>query len=294
MALKEQMANFGTATLNGSLTDAATSVPVSSATLFPTVGDFRIIVEDEVMLVTSVSGDTLTVTRGAESTTNVAHDDAKAVAMVMTKGSIEETMKDWVNPYFNDASAYFYQLLSSTDITLDSTDFTWDNQGSASVADTKEKIILTCDSNGLSRRMFTRSYTAPWKVTVALSYLQLGATEGSTEVSLGVLDSAIGTSKNIAISGVNLYGRQWTNSTTRTTDLFTGGENYGHGRIVWFQFEDDNVDHLFRISHDGRNWSEVDTSTRTTHTATPDEIGIGLSNNTGADMICSLYAWHEE
>lgn len=86
--MSEQIANTVSNQLNGAITDVATSVTLVDASSFPTTGDFRLKVDAELMLVTGVAGSVLTVTRGIEGTTNVAHSDGRAVKLVYTAAAI--------------------------------------------------------------------------------------------------------------------------------------------------------------------------------------------------------------
>jgi hypothetical protein len=90
----EQLANNAITTLNGGITSIATSLIVTSATLFPTVPQFRILVDTEVMLVTAVSGTTFTVSRGIENTTQVAHNSGATVTAILTAGALQKFRSD--------------------------------------------------------------------------------------------------------------------------------------------------------------------------------------------------------
>ena len=81
----ENYSNNAITTLNGAIDDSVVSLVVDDATNFPS-GDFRICVEDEIMIVTNVTGSTFTVIRGAESTTAAAHADQVTIAHVLTSG----------------------------------------------------------------------------------------------------------------------------------------------------------------------------------------------------------------
>ena len=65
----EQFSNNPQSTLNGSIGSGDTTLVVNSASGFPSVPQFRLQIESELLLVTGVSGTTFTVTRGVESTT---------------------------------------------------------------------------------------------------------------------------------------------------------------------------------------------------------------------------------
>lgn len=94
--MTEQFANFAQSSLAAPITAAQTTISVASAVTFPTLGNFRIVVqsfeattqqptsEPELMIVTSVSGKTFTVIRGAESTSARAYASGALVTHILT------------------------------------------------------------------------------------------------------------------------------------------------------------------------------------------------------------------
>ena len=87
--MTEQFANNAATTLSAAVeTTDGTSISVTSATGFPAEGNFRILVDDEIMLVTAVDGTAWAVTRGAESTTGATHLSGAAVTHVLTAGAL--------------------------------------------------------------------------------------------------------------------------------------------------------------------------------------------------------------
>jgi hypothetical protein len=101
--MTEQFTNGAQTTLNGAINNSVTSLVVTSAAGFPTVGEFRILIvaeganTDEILLVTGVSGTTFTVVRAYEAIadgTQVAqsHATAATVAHVLTAGSLRTAM----------------------------------------------------------------------------------------------------------------------------------------------------------------------------------------------------------
>jgi hypothetical protein len=84
----EQFANNASSTLNGAINSSVTSLVVTSATGFPTVGNFRLLIDSEIMLVTAVSGTTFTVTRGIEGTAAASHSNGATVTAILTAGSL--------------------------------------------------------------------------------------------------------------------------------------------------------------------------------------------------------------
>ena len=83
------------AQLSGGVNNLVTSIAVSSLVGFPTSVPFTIAVDpstayEEIMTVTVVSGTTLTVTRGEDSSTAVAHTAGAAVRHVMSARDLRE------------------------------------------------------------------------------------------------------------------------------------------------------------------------------------------------------------
>ncbi len=87
----EQYTNFAQTTLNGGINNSVTSLIVTSATTFPAGGQFRILIDAEILLVTAVSSNTFTVTRGAEGSSAASHLTGALVTHVLTAGSVQNS-----------------------------------------------------------------------------------------------------------------------------------------------------------------------------------------------------------
>jgi hypothetical protein len=85
----EQFVNAAQSTLSESITDSVTELTVTSATKFPGTGDFRIVIDSEIMIVTGVAGNVFTVTRAAETTTATSHAELATVGHTLTNASLE-------------------------------------------------------------------------------------------------------------------------------------------------------------------------------------------------------------
>lgn len=92
--MAEQLANFGETTIAEDLDDSETTVTVTDGSVFPASGNFRVIVDDELMLVTARSTNDLTVTRGAESTSAVTHSNGADIKMVLTKAGLDQYLTE--------------------------------------------------------------------------------------------------------------------------------------------------------------------------------------------------------
>jgi len=87
--MAEQFKNNAQTTITADLTLAAVSVLVSDGSKFPASGDFRVLVDDELMICTARSGNTLTVTRAAEGTSAAAHLSGSLISHVLTAAALD-------------------------------------------------------------------------------------------------------------------------------------------------------------------------------------------------------------
>lgn len=92
--MAEQYVNFGTTTLNTSINNVTTTVIVDDGSVFPSVGDFRVVIEAEIMRCTARSSNTLTVVRGEEGTAAAAHTSGLAVKSTLTVDSLHKKISD--------------------------------------------------------------------------------------------------------------------------------------------------------------------------------------------------------
>jgi hypothetical protein len=90
--MAELLENAAQTTLASPLSNSATTLTVASNTGFPGSGNFRIVIDQELMLVTAISGTTWTVTRAIESyggvQTAVSHNAGATVTGVLTEQSL--------------------------------------------------------------------------------------------------------------------------------------------------------------------------------------------------------------
>lgn len=86
--MAELFSNNPQTTLNGAITSGAVSLVVTSATNFSSSGNFRILIDAEIFLVTAVAGTTFTVTPGSEGTTQANHANGATVTQILTAGAL--------------------------------------------------------------------------------------------------------------------------------------------------------------------------------------------------------------
>jgi hypothetical protein len=86
----EKFANVSQTALGAVFTIADPTMTVQNGALLPTSGDFHILVDAEIFLVTSIAGNVLTITAGAEGTTPANHTNGTTVTAVLTKAAFEK------------------------------------------------------------------------------------------------------------------------------------------------------------------------------------------------------------
>jgi hypothetical protein len=91
----EQFANSAQTFLASSMLSTDLTLTVNSGVGFPATGTFRIVVEQELIIVGAVSGAVFSsLTRGAEGTTAVGHSGGVTVTAVVTAGTFAQFKSD--------------------------------------------------------------------------------------------------------------------------------------------------------------------------------------------------------
>jgi len=91
--VKEQIKNLAISTLTNTIAILDATVTVDNASKFPTEPEFRIKIDSEILLVTSVSGSNFTVLRGIEGSSPTGHTSGATVKLVLTVDSFEKSIK---------------------------------------------------------------------------------------------------------------------------------------------------------------------------------------------------------
>jgi hypothetical protein len=302
----ERFVNNSETTLNGAINDTTTSVTVTDASGsgYPLLGDFRILVDTEAMHVTSRSGNVLTVVRGVDGTSAASHSGGADVNVIIT----QEGLDAYFDHILSGASAKNPTLLrDSSGNALTSADFTFDNQGLAFVEDNPDGSITMVseetDTSGANLHVLYKSApAAPWTLTVGLQFGIGWDWDGSGSSTTGGIicrESGTGEFINLSastsapISGQTYDCFHWNSPTSfnvRIPGLLLPDCNT---TWTWLQLEDDNVDLFFRVSHDGINFHQLGSDTRTDFMAAgPNQIGFSLAER-AQGTAGSFTPWHE-
>lgn len=301
----EKFANDASSTLNGSINSIVTSLIVTSATPFPSAGQFRIRIDLEILLVTGVSGTTFTVTRGVEGTTATSHANGAVVAHIITAGSLAQARADATkslsrastpsagnggNLQFDSDSPYL-QLDNGSiwlQYALKSPPLTEPSSGSFTLVGAGSQIttnggIYLYGSTSLSNAFGILKKSAPatpYTVTAALLNNMPPFSAGLCSCGLLFRDSASGkyvcfehiytTTNGLAMAVENYSATNTYNAT------LAGGDNYPGTGLIWMRIQDDGTDRIYSLSINGVHWTQYYKETRTNY-LTANEVGFFIN-----------------
>lgn len=230
--MSEQLKNNAESTLSSGIDNSQTTLDVVSALLFPTVGTFRVRIENEILTVTAVSGTTFTVSRGSEGTTAISHASGKTVSLLLTvsgidgfhsnyrltgtlasrpaaglQGRLYLPSDSWTQFYDNGTEWEGFGPLWNYQKPLVA-DYTWYNQGAlgATATDRADGLVISQTTPNSSQDHLrclikARSSTATgWKLTVGFS--MMGRDTGVRHAGVGLFH---GTNHDVECVRV-LYG----------------------------------------------------------------------------------------
>ena len=312
--MAELLKNLASTTLSGDIDDTTTSVDVASAMGF-TGGNFRILVDSEIMKVTGVSGTTLTVQRHQEGTSAAAHTSGAAVKHVLTVGALDARDQDDLAAYdtyanrpvagtpgriFLPADGLFIERDNGSAwekfgpiwpmTPPAAADFgTWVNQGSATIVDNKGAIFLDSGpaTSGENLRCRVKAYPGvSFTVEMAFMYNTWAYSSGAA-CGLCIRDSVGGKLVCFGVGGsstsLDTVGYNY-NSPTSTSGAVTGWPSYKHcydSPLIFLKYTDNlSTTRTVSFSHDGINWTQMVSISRTDF-LTPNQIGIFVNSLAG-------------
>ena len=281
----ERFANDVATTLAGGIDDDDTTLDVASATGFPSQAQFRVRIDDEILLVTAGAGtSSWTIERGIEDTTPASHADGAAVTHILTAGSLRQAIADQVGNL----------------VEPDVADFAWVNQGTASAMNSNGRLVFNGPPVAAEnvRVLKKAAPSTPYVITAAFRRL-FNPVSSRQWCGLCFRDSGSGKLSCLAFnlwSGDSLFDNvsvyRFTDATIFDSMSFSRTPIVGSRDLIWARIEDDGSDRKYYVSLDGANWRLLYTEGRTTF-LTADEVGLCLapygSGGLGAQMI--VHSW---
>ena len=293
---------------------------MAAFTGFPAVAQYRIVIENEILLVTAGAGTTTwTVTRGAEGTTAAAHTDGTLVTHVLTMGGLEGICGQTVisDVFANLPSAGVVgKLYLPTDGVhlLRDNGSVWVPWGrsvemtvpptSASLTQVNVTTATMVDHAGsrfLNAPSIAATHAELWLQTlVAGAYTWIVNLETwlvsstFTACGLALRDSAGGKlitfEYNIFSGAFNLNVVQWSDANTRVANA--SANTILGNKYPWLKIHDDGTtNRTYSVSYDGINWYDLFTEGRTAYLGVaPNQAGVFACAN-GSTVALGVYSW---
>ena len=157
--------------------------------------------------------------------------------------------------------------------------FTWVNQGSATLADSKSGLLMTTPPSNVSDNLRIAKKTlpaAPYTITIAF----LPTAPGVNTYLFGLVLRNSGTGKLVTFTfshaggGYKYEAGKWDSPTVYNSNYASW--NAATTGPIWLRIADDNTNRIYSISNDGQNFIQLYSVGRTDFT-TPDEYGIFLN-----------------
>jgi hypothetical protein len=283
----EYFANNAQTTLNANITSGQTTLAVTSASGFPAQGNFRILIDSELMIVTGVSGTTFTVTRGAEGTTAASHISTALVTQILTAGAAQA----FRTPTFS----------SLTDPSLSS--FSWANQPSgATVVNTYGGYYLSTPAVGGSDALAIYETALSGSSATFFMAVNGGGGASTNNWSAGVSIRAPSSGSQVATFAMGggsgnankAWYFEWTNPTTFSSNpISTSFSNIMVpivGSYVWVRRLVISTNQYWQVSGDGITFATVFSLAQAAGLgANPTTIGIYADGNTSTPDNTSVH-----
>lgn len=301
----EKLVNRGQTNLNGGINDSVTTITVDDASALPSEGYFYIKIENELIRCYGTSSnDILVATRGAESTVAASHTDGTDVECVLTNEALQRYLLS-TNRYcaaytqegatsvtgYSGYSGFPLNRSTNDNANITTSDLTWHNQGSATIADSAGGFVMTVPKEtswNLRGLSLTSGYpTTPFQMTarfrIAIAPSEPVSDNDSTVGGLWIRESSTG-ELLVALARSGQGQGMW-----HMTDWNTFGSTidttleYHNCNAIWIRMLDDGSVHQTFFSMDGSNWTHYGTAwwqqSRTGDLATGgNQIGFFLSS----------------
>ena len=233
--MAEQFVNDPGTILATGCNSSITTIAVGSSAGYPSSGNFRIKIDQEIMIVTAVSGTNWTVTRGAESTTATSHASNASVNHLLTAGGYKQALAD------RNCYVVFRAALSQSSVA--SIGFSYDATGPLATIVTGTYGVSACATFPTGRLGSVHDHfmlPSDWAGPLDLNILwRTAATTGNCtwEVKVGAIaaNSAFEPSFNTA-GTVTVAANGTTNNLTLSTISGIDTTGFAADKVCYFKF----------------------------------------------------------
>lgn len=322
--MAELYTNDPSTTITVSMGTGDSSLTVASSTGFPGA-NFRIRIDNELILVTAVAGTTWTITRAQEGTTAATHTSGATVNHFLTAGALDAIRAemngygayssrptvfkagDEYNPnnldsnysYVNDGSAWQPSLSinKNSNIPPVASSWAWQNQGSATLTDlTGGGLQLVSRTDTAFAGIQQAAPSTPYTITMGFTVMGVGPTIG-----MYFYNSGDGRMVLFHWSGNNSGSNPLAFSTSKWSSITTFSAVYVNANVgvtgiiapmLFLRAKDDGTNIVFSWGIDLNTFTPFDTRTRHDYMAAgPTHYGmhIGASVSSQPTIVNILH-----
>ena len=321
----ELFRNNAVTTLAADITDVATTITVTDGTVFsaPLSGrdQFRILIDSEILLVTNVVGNTLTVERHQESTIAVAHFASAVVTQILTSLGLlslpnnfnyVSTYAEGPRPsaagypgrvwrpsdvpyiYIDNGTSWDRYFLNYKLTNPPTSGWTWANQNVWTATAEYDHLKFTNSGGSTGVGMYYRTAPAtPYKITAAfVATPGINASLFAFGLGFRSSDGKISSFERMVESGLLKMGAYKYDSPTSVNAAYYDKIGYpACGPLLFLRIEDDGTNRKWSVSQDGVNFYEWQSVLRTDF-HTPTQVGVvGFGNSALGGF--NLISWLE-
>lgn len=299
--MSEKFTNFAQSTLSSTINNSVTTLTVASASSFPSTGNFRILVGNEIMLVTARASNVFTVVRGSESSTAVSHNAGVLVSHILTAGGFTQAVSE------NQGAPGFLPSAVPSLNGYTSSSFTQVNVGSATITDLTDriKIVMPPATGGAwDVAVFHRARTTTATLAFTMSTMGTGSFS-DTSVGIGLYNTGEVCFEAYMFTllssfGMCTYSNRWTDPTTSNGPI-QGQVGCSSSDLYWLRLHDEggSGDFVISLSNDGVHFIEAlrlfRLSSSLFASPPPDRVCfiIHNHNNTGQPVVVNIFNWSE-
>ena len=300
MVRRMRAVNDYTSTISAGINASVTSISVASATGLPSEGDFYLSIDEEIVLVTHISGTTLTVIRGQEDTTAANHSSGANIDGIATAGYFEKAANEQ-----RGILALPYGRITRWDGSslshLTASNFTLYNTGTGTQVTDGNDGIITFQAKDMASNHITmagRSFSSSsdWRIVAQVGMV---AFEGTFDaLHFLARDDVAGSTVGFEMRPYNFLNLSSRTSLTDVSPVGLRTQGLGGRLDFWAKLEIEwntsGSDDTFRwyLSKDGVHWWLAYTDAFVANSQT---VGIGVTNITGVIFErAHIFRWHEE
>ena len=316
----ELVANLASTTMNngGTLSSGATSVTVTSAAAFSASGNFRILIESELIQVTAVSSNTFTLVRGVDGTTAASHADGNSVIEVVTALGLPQLIADRnlrgtfsAMPsagvagriyrctdvpfmYYDDGTNWNKYFGTYNLAQVPTTGWTGDAMTNFTFTTNNDMLnFIQPTGTGVFGAEYQTAPATPWSVRTAILDNPCPQSECQSIVGFrSATGQYVAWSMHNDSGIMNMAIGEWNTTTSFNSTVYGPIGFYTFGGLWFFKFQDDGTNLNFYNSQDGINFTLLYSQTRTHFlTGGPTGAALGWYNGNNAQGSVSFIDW---